>query len=144
MEERMANEMIDALTRGIGIELGKPIRIAFYEKEKLLIKNSAFQQCTGWQKQLITDMAALSIFNQSVILPYYGAGNFYSDSKKAGVTRIRVGSEHIDKDFISSASKITRQFFAIISEYEIDINHLHISNISNFVNFWVERARNYG
>ncbi|PLX99509.1 MAG: hypothetical protein C0623_09250 [Desulfuromonas sp.] len=78
----MANEMIDALTKGIGAELGKPIRISFYEKEKLLIKNSAFQQCQGWQKQLITDMAALSIFNQLVILPYHGAGNFYTDSKK--------------------------------------------------------------
>ncbi|BCV33568.1 hypothetical protein [Shewanella algae] len=139
----MSNEMIDALTRGIGVELGKPIRIAFFEKEKLFMKNAAFQQCTIWQKQLITDMAALSIFNQSVILPYHGASNFYSDSKKAGVTRVRVGSQHIDREFIGSSSKITRQFFAIISEYDIDINHLHISNISDFVNFWIERSRNY-
>ena len=140
----MDTGMIDALTKGLGVELGKPIRIAFYEKEKLLKMNNAFQECTNWQKQLIIDMAALSIFNQLIILPYHGTDNFYKGSKSMGVTRIRVGSQHIDKEFIGSVSQITRQFFAIISEYELDINHLHISSISDFVKFWLERSRKYG
>ena len=140
----MANEMIDALTKGIGAELAKPIRISFYEKERYLNQNKKFQRSENWQKQLIVDMAALSIFNQQVILPYYGAGNFYQDAKKIGVTRIRIGSQHYDKEFIGTSSKITRQFFAITNSYEIDVNHLHISNISEFVKFWLGRSQIYG
>lgn len=139
----MANEMIEALTRGIGVELGKPIRISFFEKERYLNQNVHFQQSAQWQKQLITDMAALSIFNQQVILPYHGVSNFYRDSKKSGISRIRLGDQHIDSEFMKTSSKITREFFAITKAFEIDVNHLHISNISDFVRFWLDRSNNY-
>ncbi|MFV8834750.1 hypothetical protein ACNSTU_07255 [Aquisalimonas sp. APHAB1-3] len=140
----MANEMLEALTRGIGAEVGKPIRVSFFEKERFIKQNEAFQKCAAWRKQLILDVAALSIFHQLIILPYHGAANFYADSKRSGVSRIRMGSQHLDREFVSVASRITRQFFAITKEFQIDVNHLHISNIAEFVDFWIERSKEYG
>lgn len=140
----MANEMLEALTRGIGAEVGKPVRMSFFEKERFIKQNEAFQRCAAWRKQLILDAAALSIFHQLVILPYHGATNFYTDSKKSGISRIRMGTQHLDREFVSIASKVTRQFFAITQEFQIHVEHLHISNIAEFVEFWIERSKEYG
>ncbi|HKI55429.1 MAG TPA: hypothetical protein VJ987_14990 [Anaerolineales bacterium] len=132
------DEMINALTKGIGVELYKPIRIAYYNKKSFLEKSESYKQCSNEMKLFLLDVLALSIFNQQVITPIHGARNFASGTRKYGVTRVRMASYHLDKEFYSDADRITKQFFAITKEYGLSVEHLHVSSINEFVEFWLK------
>lgn len=137
-------EMIDALTKGIGAELGKPIRFSYYNLQRSLEKNNRYSQCSEEMKLFITDVLALSIFNQKVITPIYGAINFSAGTKKFGVSRIRMGDYHLDKRFFVQSGKITRQFYAIVRSYGLNIEKLHVASISDFVDLWIGASRQRG
>ncbi len=137
-------EMINLLTRGIGAELYKPLRISYYNKKRFLEKNDKFQKSSKRNKQFIIDVMALSIFNQKIILPYHGAANFAAGSKAYGVTRVRMASYHLDKEFYVAAKKITSQFYAITYNYGLRVEHLHISSISEFVDHCLEVVKTNG
>ncbi len=135
------DEMINSLTKGIGIELYKPLRISYYNKKRFLEKNDHFQKSTERNKQFLIDIMALSIFNQQIILPFHGAANFAAGTKSYGVTRVRMASYHLDKEFYVLANNVTHQFFAITKNYGLSIENLHISSISVFVDHWLGIAR---
>ena len=138
------NEMIDALTRGIGIELSKPIRISYYEKKRYLEKDARYLQSPKEIKIFLVDVMALSIFNQQAITPLHGASNFSSGAKAYGVTRVRMGTYHLDKEFYTITDRITRQFFAICKEYGLNVEQLHISSVSEFTNLWLKVVKERG
>lgn len=138
------NEMINALTKGIGVDLYKPIRISYYNNKSILEKNSKFQRSSKNKKNFLIDVMALSIFNQHAIIPLHGSANFASGTKNYGVTRIRMGTYHLDKEFYTAVNKITRQFYAIIRSYGLHVEQLHIASIKEFVNFWLEFTPHYG
>ena len=93
------NEMIDALTKGIGMELSKPMRISYYDKKRYLEKNDSYQNCSDQIKQYLIDVLALSIFYQHIIVPLHGSINFATGTKSYGVKRVRMGDYHLDQEF---------------------------------------------
>lgn len=129
--------MIDILTKGIGAELWKPVRISYYNLLKILEKDERYFKSHEETKLFLVDVLALSIFNQKVILPLHGASNFVSGTKKLGVKQVGMGSYHLDRDFFRTSTRITRQFFAIVSKYKIDPTKLHVSSISEFLDYWL-------
>jgi len=138
------DEMIDALTRDIGIELVKPIRISYYDKKRFLEKNENYKNSPDDMKQFLIDMMAMSIFNQQVIVPLYGAINFGSDTKKYGVEQVKMGSYMLDHNFYSEVNETTKQFYAITKKYGIAIESLQIPSINEFVEKWLKVVKNHG
>lgn len=138
------DQMINILTKGIGIELGKPIRMSYYDKKKLFGKNENYKNCTDDIKQFLIDMMAMSIFNQQVIVPLHGAANFGSDTKKYGVEQVKMGSYMLNNNFYSEVNETTKQFYAITKEYGIAIESLHISSINEFIEKWLKVVNNRG
>lgn len=138
------DEMINILTRGIGIELVKPIRISYYDKKRYLEKDENYKNNTDDIKQFLIDMMAMSVFNQQVIVPLYGASNFGSATKEYGVKQVRMGSYMLDNNFYSEVDETTKQFYAITREYGIAIESLHISSISEFIEKWLKVVNNRG
>jgi len=138
------DEMINVLTKGIGVELYKPLRIAYYNKKTFLIKNSKYQRSSNISKQFLIDVMALSIFNQKIILPFHGAANFAVGTKPYGVKQVRMANYYLDQEFYVLAHNITSQFFAISKDYGLNVENLHISSISEFVNHWLSVVKNSG
>lgn len=127
------NEMLIALTKGIGVELGKKIRIAYYEKKKFILKDDIYKQISIKKQPLMLDLLALAIFHEFAIGPMHGSNHFFSSSKRYGVTNINMGSYKIDNKFNKQLLKITKSFFAIMKKYNIEIHQLSISSIHEFL-----------
>jgi len=135
------NEMLNIVTKGIGVELSKPIRLSYYNYIRELQKNTKFQNATSDIRLFLIDILALSLFNQKVITPLYGVGNFLDGSRKYGVNKIRMGSYDLDNEFYSTASNITRQFYAIVKKYDLNIEALHIASVNDFVDQWLKTIK---
>jgi hypothetical protein len=127
------DEMLMALTRGIGADLGKKVRFAYYEKKRLIVNDEIFKECQEYQQSLIFDLLALAMFHEFAIGPMHGSNNFYSSTKKYGVKRISLGSFNIDDEFNKQTLLITKSFFAIMSEYNIEIHQLSVSSPHEFL-----------
>jgi hypothetical protein len=127
------DEMLNELTRGIGAELGKKIRIAYYEKKKYISSDGVFKAIHSEKQPIIWDLLALSIFHEFVIGPLHGSNNFLLKSKKYGVKSINMGSYKIDGQSNAELVKITKAFFAIMKSYNIEIGQLSISSTHEFV-----------
>jgi|GEM_PF-1820544 len=88
-----------------------------------------------WQL-FMTDMLALAIFHQRVIMPLHGAGNFYTGTKKLGVKQIAIGTEKWNRSYFLETAKIAGRFFAITQEFGIDTNKLNVSSLADFITTW--------
>lgn len=131
------DEMIDALTTGIGVELGRPLRLSYYQLKQRLQQNEKFQAANDDEKVALVDLLALSIFHHQVIVAFHGANNFRQGSRQLGVEDVRVGGKNLGKDFFIQSDKVLKAFFAIVSGYGIAIEKLHVSTINEFVEFWL-------
>jgi hypothetical protein len=129
----MIDEMLVALTRGIGAELGKKIRFSYYEKKRLIQNDDIYRACQENEKSLFLDLLALAIFHEFAIGPMHGSNNFYSSTKKYGVNSISLGSFKVDDEFNKQTLAITKAFFSIMSEYNIEINQLSVSSPHEFL-----------
>lgn len=98
---------------------------------------SLFKNRDGRQKRFLLDMTALSIFNQKVITPLLGASNFRKDTQRYGVSKVLMGFYSFDLESFDRIDKITKQFFAITKDFNIDIVRLNISSIEEFVTTWL-------
>jgi hypothetical protein len=136
------NEMIDALTRGIGVDLYRPMRISFYNKKRFLEKNEKYLKSPDNIKQFLIDVVALSIFNHQVIIPLSGATNFLTGTKSYRVTKVRMGTYYLDKDFSITTNKIINQFYSITNSYGLKMDSLYVSSIDEFVDLWLEDVEN--
>lgn len=134
--------MITALTRGIGAELYKPLRIQYWNWKKTFINNISYRQSNEMVKLFLHDVLALSLFNQYVMTPIYGASNFTEESSQMGVTRVRMGSHHIDKKFTETTEGITKQFYAINKNYGLKVEQLHIASANEFIEHWIGVVKN--
>jgi hypothetical protein len=138
------DEMINALTRGIGPEQYRPIRISYNELKKVLFKDPIFNNCTDDIKQFLLDVLALSIFNQHVILPLHGASNFISGAREHGAKRVKMAGYVLDSNFYNETDKITKMFFAITNKYGLPIEKLYVSSLNKFIENWLAVVRNNG
>lgn len=127
------DEMLVALTKGIGAELGKKIRFSYYDKKKLIQKDGIYKDLPENKKPLMLDLLALSMFHEFVIGPMHGSNNFFSSTKKYGLKSINLGSYKIDEEFNKQTLAITKSFFAIMSEYNIEIHQLSVPSPHEFL-----------
>lgn len=125
--------MINSLTNGLGAELGKKVRISFYNKERILKQHDSFQSFTSNQKDLFVDLLALSIFHDFAIGPLHGSINFMNSTKKYGVKSIGMGSYKFDSKMKKISLGITKGFFEILKKYNIEIYQLNIGSIAEFI-----------
>ena len=70
------DEMLVALTRGIGAELGKKIRFSYYDKKKIIEKDDIYRKLPTPQKLSVFDLLALAMFHEFVIGPMHGSNIF--------------------------------------------------------------------
>lgn len=125
--------MINSLTNGLGAELGKKVRISFYNKERILKQHDSFHNFTSNQKDLFVDLLALSIFHDFAIGPLHGSINFMNYTKKYGVKSIGMGSYKFDEKMKKISQGITKGFFEILKKYNIEIYQLNIGSIAEFI-----------
>lgn len=118
------HDMIDALTMGIGAELGRPIRWQFFQQRQMLERNASFSELSRRRQQFAVDLLALAIFHGEIILPLHGSANFLAGTRKLGVSQVRLGSSYFTKLDSEQVTKITRQFFALVSSYGLQIAQL--------------------
>lgn len=135
------DEMIDALTKGIGGEIGRPLRLSYYQLKQRLQQNEKYQTSGDDVKITLLDLLALSIFHHQVIVPFYGANNFRQGSRQLGIKDVRVGGKNLGKEFFALSDKIPKAFFAIVSDYGIAVEKLHVSTISEFTDYWLGQVR---
>lgn len=133
--------MIEALTKGIGVEVGRPLRLSYYQLKQRLQQNKKYQASDHDTKIALVDLLALSIFHHQVIVPLYGANNFRQGSRQLGIEDVRVGGKNLGKDFFVLSNKIPKAFFAIVSGYGITVEKLHVSTIGDFVDYWLGQMR---
>jgi len=138
------DEMINALTKGIGVEQYKPIRISYNVLKDILFKDPKFNNCTDDIKQFLVDVLALSIFHQHVIIPFHGASNFISGAREYGAEKVKMAGYVLDRDFYDEADKITKSFFVITKKYGLPIEKLHVSSVNTFIEDWLKIVKDYG
>lgn len=126
-------EMLNSLTYGLGADLGKKIRLSFYEKEKVLAKHDLYKEFNASQKQLYKDLLALSVFHQYAIGPLHGSVEFMKNTKKYGVKSINMGSYKFDDKMRKTSLGITKGFFEILEKYQINIAQLNAGSINEFI-----------
>lgn len=127
------DEMLIALTRGIGAELGKKIRFAYYEKKRVVLNNILYKQISQDKQPIILDLLALGLFHEYAIGPIHGSNNFYSATRRYGVKSIKMGSYDIDNKSNKKTLAITKSFFAIMADYNVEISQLSIPSIQEFI-----------
>lgn len=133
--------MIDALTKGIGVEVGRPLRLSYFQLKQRLQQNEKYQGSDDHVKIALLDLLALSIFHHQVIVPFYGANNFRQGSRQLGIKDVRVGGKNLGKEFFALSDKIPKAFFKIVSDYGIAVEKLHVSTISEFTDYWLGQMR---
>ena len=131
-------EMIKTLTKGIGSELGKPIRMSYYNKKRFVDKALTEFNVSDTVRNLVYDILALTIFHDSIIIPLHGSIHFMDSAKKYGVSQISMGSYKLGKEHNQASDKCVKQFFAILSSFDIDIALLTFSNAKDFVSSTLE------
>lgn len=127
------NEMINILTKGIGAELWKPIRISYYDKKRsidVFLKNKKTPEST---RNIIYDLLALTVFHDKVIIPLHGSNNFMENAEKFSIESVSMGTYSIDKEHSRISEKCVKHFFAIMSSYDISIASLTFSGAKEFV-----------
>ncbi|MDD4528006.1 MAG: hypothetical protein PHF25_08245 [Candidatus Margulisbacteria bacterium] len=127
-------EMINVLTNGIGTNLGKEIRVEYFNNKTRLLKlvnhkNLDKIDTTSLNVEYFWDMLALAIFHEKVIVPFHGSINFIKNTRSYGVKQVEMGSYTLDNHYLKKTESITTQFFAIINKYELTIEQLNIPNI---------------
>ena len=125
--------MLNSLTYGLGAELGKKIRISYYDKENLILKHSLYQDFDGHQKESIKDLLALSIFYQYAIGPLHGSVEFMDNTKQYGVKSIGFGSYKFGEKMKKISMGITKGFYEILANHRIEISQLDVSSITEFI-----------
>jgi len=135
-DTRYSDEVLRILTNGIGAELGKPIRLSYYQlKEKLLTRINKSENLTIDEEniQIILDVIALSVFHQNIITPFYGSNNFIERLENFNVKSISIGTYSLVADDKRKISTCTKAFYAILKKVGLSPTNLAISTIDNFV-----------
>jgi hypothetical protein len=99
----------------------------------LIVDDDIYREIIEDKKPLMLDLLALAIFHEFAIGPMHGSNNFFSSTRKYGVTGINLGSYKIDNDFNKQTLDITKSFFAIMSDYNIEIHQLSVSSPHEFL-----------
>ena len=107
-------------------------------QKKIILKHDIYNEISQEKQPLMLDLLALGIFHEFAIGPMHGSNNFFSSSKRYGVKSISMGSYKIDNQFNKKTLAITKSFFAIMGEYDIEINQLSIPSIHEFLEKNVE------
>lgn len=125
--------MINAITYGLGPELGKAVRIEYYKVQDRIKRQVDDLDLDGTTTVLVADMVALACFRSMVLSPIEGSVNFIRGIKKFEVHSVQMGAYSLDKKFSKDVNDAVKSFYAILNEYEIDILALDVSDPKKFV-----------
>lgn len=127
------DEMLNILTKGIGSELGRPIRISYYDKKRAVDKVLQSDRIPENKKNIVYDILALTVFHDKIIIPLHGSLNFMQTTKRYGITEVSMSTYSIGHEYNETSDKCVKHFFAILSSFDIDIGLLNFTNSSEFI-----------
>ena len=127
------DEMINTLTKGIGAQLGRPIRKDYFTQKEIILRRESWRSASEQRQQFTIDMLALSVFQRVVLVPLHGSSNFFEGVNRLGATSIAIGKDTFGIEHQKVASAAVRMFFAITKAYEIEISELNVSDIDRFI-----------
>lgn len=130
------SEILNALTNGIGKDLGVDIRRSYYTLSKIIHADESVSTYGKEFHQFIDDILCLCIYNQKVILPIGGAVSFKRGTEVYGINKIRMSTKTYDKEEIEKLYKIHTQFFALTKKYQLSLESLVYSSKKDFIEFW--------
>lgn len=130
--------MLNILTKGIGTDLWKPIRMSYYDKKRAVDKILNGLKVSENKRDIIYDLLALTVFHDKAIIPLHGSINFMENASRFNIDHISMGTYKIDQEHNLISEKCVKQFFAIMSSYDIAINILTFRNAKEFVSASIE------
>jgi len=126
------NNILNALTYGLGSELGKAVRVEYYKSLDRLKQFIASFKLDQRKIDLIEDMIALACFRDIVLFPVEGSIGFIRRINSFDVHGVKMGTYTLDKNYIKDIDGAVRHFYAILSEFSIDPDFLDLADIKLF------------
>lgn len=132
--------MLQALTDGIGADLGRPIRASFFELFGRLKKHERFLALETLEQQQLVDLLALSIFYNHVIVPLESGSSLLSLVRMADATHIRLGRDKLTPKLAARFRACAWAFLDIIRQQNIPKELLSFPTLNAFIaNYKVTR-----
>lgn len=132
-ENKYSDEVLKILTNGLGVELGKPIRIRYYDLKKRLFYNDYAESRLDNKEniQIALDLIALSIYYQNLIVPFYGSLKFYDKLTNFDVNSIAMGAYSFNSEDRNRMETCTKAFFSIMKKVRLSPSDLVISDVKD-------------
>jgi hypothetical protein len=127
------DEMVNALTSGIGSELGRTIRLKYYDQKRRAFNHMLTSKWGEQESTLLCDLIALAVFYELIIVPLQGSLNFMEFTASFGVSQVRMGEYTVGTHHIQSAGSAVKQFFGILGEYQINSGALALGDMDTFL-----------
>lgn len=132
-DQNSMDEMLACLTNGIGVVLGKEVRLDYFKRKALLTRHDKFSKLPSNQKNIVLDLLALTTFHEHVLIPIYGSMNFLLSGYNYNFKFVQMGSYELGTDHLRASEQSAKRFFAILKTYGIGIPLLHFSSADEFV-----------
>jgi len=128
-----ASSMINALTYGLGPELGKAVRIEYYKIQARIKRHTEGWKIGTKKIDLFDDLIALACFRDIVLLPAEGSADFVRGVKTYEIQMVQMGAYSLDVDYVRSVDMAVRHFYAVLNEFGIDTELLDTADTKAFV-----------
>lgn len=128
------NDLISALTDGIGAYLGRSIRASYRRLFERVCKDAHFKQLDYITRQEIVDILALAIFYSEVISPLESGQSFLSLTRKAKATHVRIAKDKISLRVGRRFGVCVNAFQKILRTHHIPVDVLSFSTITSLIN----------
>ncbi len=128
------DEILIAITDGIGGILGREVRRKYYESKNQLLANKKFIKYDEKTKQFALDILALGVFHKLIILPINGANSFWNNLHCQEITSVKMRkNSYVQKDFLRMKT-IADQFISILNKRKLSISLFNYDNLDIFMN----------
>lgn len=127
------DDLIVALTDGIGTYLGRSIRASYYQLFERVCKDDHFKQLDHVTRQEIVDILALAIFYNKVISPLESGQSLLSLVQKAEATHVRIAKDKISPRLGRRFGVCVRAFQKILRTQHIPVDVLSFPTITSLI-----------
>ena len=127
------DEVLLALTEGIGGILGRVVRRQYYELKNQLLLNSRYRKFDDELKQFAIDMLSLNVFHRLLILPMSGAEGLWTQMQRFSITSIKMRTHSYKSKDFDRMKIIANRFFSILNKQKIEVELLAYESIDGFM-----------
>ncbi len=132
-DELDVEQVLLALTDGIGADLGRSVRASYYETLKRLTVHESFLQLDLVSRQELVDILALSMFYNIVISPLESGQSLLSLVQRAKATHVRIGHDKLTPVLAARFGSCASAFHKILSKQRIPVDVLSFPSLNVFI-----------